>query len=1078
MRKIEEMTRSPIAYFLFFLSGVTALVYEVIWTRMLALVFGHTVFSVSVVLAAFMAGLGFGSYLFGSLIDTMGKEQSNPELRASPASPLIVYGTIEILVFASSAILSLVFSRFSIFYSGLHTLLPDSPVLFDTVKAILAFVLMFIPTTLMGATLPVISKYYVIDDRKLDMQVGLLYFINTFGAAAGCLLTGFVFISAVGVLQTALYASLINLVVGVGAIRIYQESTGDFSWYRFPKLGLPSFRLDSGQRIWIGVSFVCGFTALAYEVLWTRLLVFSMAGTVYAFSMMLAIFLLGIALGSLLVIPCLRHIANLRTLLIIIQAGIGFYLIVSLYTMESLLSSPWNGYNLRDPAETFARYFKESAALMLIPTMLFGMAFPVLIKLVSGDSDHVGRGTGQVYISNTLGAIMGSLVAGFVLLPKLGSEKSLTLVAMLNFLPALALFRSGDYLTLSVRKGMTTVMACVLLYIATALPGNLLDSFFMRDSTGKRDPKKLLYFEEGVTDTVAVFTDDYGVLDPTAKRLITNGISMSAVNEIASRYMKLLAHIPILLSDNPEDVLVICFGTGQTTGAAAIHPRVKSVDSVELSPSVVHAGIVFAKENDDVLRNPKVHTILQDGRNHLLTTSKRYDVITAEPPPPHTLLTVNLYTREYYEQARSRLKPGGIVAQWVPLHSQSEREVAMHFRTFRSAFSHVLAWLPVANEMILIGSDRAFDLDFLKVKERLEALPVAGIHDVYALLGNIWLLEDQLDKLGAGKAIISDNHPRIEFYLDSPDVIGTPGLEKMIFNRAPFAEIADRIQHLPDDARDTLRSYYQAMGLYQRGVVYGNRGQLLEALALVEDGELIRYHLQATSGQIQRLVRQLEQEPGNVGSLLNLGHAYYQLGDYHTSAEFLRLAGEKDPKQSYADLYLAYNLMEMGRRDEAGKYFESAVRKDPRYMRTVMQDMGLIDLLNKLEKKRNDPGLINAAAQFYNIKSEYRKSIGYSLEILEKDPVSSQALQNLVFSYLGLGEPAEVFDYGKRYYDLNPDDLHIQYILAEMYMKTLDCEKAIPYLKNILKKDDSYRNAQSLLNECEETGGSQAKRNF
>lgn len=1065
------MTRSPLAYILFFLSGITALVYEIVWTRMLTSVFGHTVYSVSIVLAAFMAGLGFGCYLFGNVVDNQAKDPDDETVFS--LSSLMVYGTIEILIFASCITLSIIFSRFSVFYAWLHQILPSSPALADFVKALLAFALMFIPTTLMGATLPIISKYYVTDDARLGKEIGLLYFINTFGAAVGCLLTGYVFISAFGVLQTALYASFINLIVGIGAIRIYQDASGKSTWFKFPSLHLPRFQFSAGEKFWMSVSFACGFTALAYEVLWTRLLVFSMSGTVYSFSMMLSIFLLGIALGSLLAIPAAKYFSDARAVLLILQAGVGMYLIFSLYTMESILSAPWNGYNLQSPTTTFARYLKDSAVLMLVPTLFFGMTFPILIKIVSAGSAYVGRGTGLIYAANTLGAIAGSLTAGFLLLPKLGTERSLALVATCNFLLALTLFRTGAYLTQSVRKGMTTVMACIILYVNMALPGNLLDPLFMRDSSGKRDPQKLLFFEEGLADTVAIFSDDYGVLDPTAKRLITNGVSMSASNEIASRYMKLLAHIPILLSENPEDVLVICFGTGQTTGAAGIHPRVKSVDNVDISPSVIRSGAVFAHENHNVLQNPKVHNILQDGRNHLLTTSKRYDVITAEPPPPHTVNTVSLYTRGYYEQAGNRLKPGGILAQWIPLHSQSEREVAMHFRTFRSAFPYALGWLPVANELILIGSNSPIVLDFQKIKERIEAPSVhkalADIHigNVFAFLGNIWFLEDQLDRMGAGKAVIEDNRPYLEFYLDYPDIIGVPGLEKVIFNRASFDDIAQRTAHLADNDRLLLLPYYEAMDLYQRGVAYGSRAQLLEALALVEDGVLIRYHLQATPGQIARLVEQVEKEPGNFEPLLNLGHVFYQLGDNRKSSEFLLLAREKDPKQSYTDLYLAYNFLEMGNRAEAKKYFESAVKKDPRHMRTVMQDMGLIDLLNKLESRPDDMGLVSAAAQFYNIKNEYRKSAALSMKILEKDPTNSGALQNLVFSYLGLGEPAEVFDYGRRYYEINPDDLHIQYILAEMYTKTLDCEKAISYLKNILRKDDSYRNAQKLLNDCE-----------
>ena len=258
--------------------------------------------------------------------------------------------------------------------------------------------------------------------------------------------------------------------------------------------------------------------------------------------------------------------------------------------MESLLSAPWNSYSLTNPGKTFLQYFKDSAALMLLPTLLFGMNFPVLIKLAAGGHEHVGTATGQVYASNTLGAIAGSLTAGFVFLPWLGTEYSLMAVATVNLLMVPLLFATGAYSTPGLRKVVAGVTVAGVLALNLFLPGNLLDRFFMRDSAGQRDLESLIYFEEGLTDTVAVFKDEYGILDPTAKRLITNGISMSSSNVIASRYMKLLAHVPILLSDNPENVMVVCFGTGQTTGAAGIHPRVRQVDSVELSPSVLNAA--------------------------------------------------------------------------------------------------------------------------------------------------------------------------------------------------------------------------------------------------------------------------------------------------------------------------------------------------------------------------------------------------------------------------------------------------------------------------------------------------------
>jgi spermidine synthase len=1069
------MRQSSIVYFLFFISGITALVYEIVWTRMLTLVFGHTVFSVSVVLAAFMAGLGLGSYLFGYAVDLLPEADGNdPSSAGQTPSALLLYGWIEILICVSGVLLSFLFANFSGIYGSLHSFIPESPALQNLIKVVFSFGLMLIPATFMGATLPIISKYCVTDDSRIGTQVSLLYAINTLGAALGCLISGFFLMGTFGVLQTVLLAAGANLLIGIGALNIYLETVPGADWkFRLPPLRIPRIDLSADQKFWIGISFICGFTALAYEVLWTRLLVFSISSTIYSFSMMLTVFLLGIFLGSLLLIPLAGRIQNIRTTILILQAGTGLYVISSLYGIESILSAPSNSYNLTEPALVFFRYFKDSAGLMLIPTLLLGMCFPLLIKTVSGGHKNVGKATGQIYSANTLGAILGSLCAGFLFLPQLGTQISLTLVATLNLLTVVLLFRTGNYLTLPMRKGLTVVFTALILFVNMAIPDNLLNSFFMRDSAGKRNLKKLMYFEEGLSDTVAVFKDDYGVLDPSAKRLITNGVSMSASNLIATRYMKLIAHVPILLVDQPDDVLVVCFGTGQTTGAAGLHPRVKSVDSLELSSSVLNAGEMFADQNHNVLHNPKVNFIIQDGRNHLLTTQKRYDVITSEPPPPRTAFTVNLYTREYYELQKRHLKPGGIAAQWIPLHSQGEKEVDMHFKTFQSVFPYTMGWISVANEILIIGSDQPIEIDFEKLKTRLEepevkkALADIEIPNVFSFLSNIWYLDEQVQALGKGHSLITDNHPAIEFYLDLGKVINVPGREKYVFNRTPFSQLAKYIKNLSRTDKLTLRTYYDAMDLYQRGVMYSNRGQLLKALHLIEDNNLVRYHLQAGKNQMVRLIKQVEDNPDNLENLLNLGHSYFQVGEYEKSVGILKMVLEKNPKVSFAHLYMGYNLLEMGKKEEALNFFKNAAKNDPSQMGTVMREIGLINLLQATEKSPDDKALNHSAAEFYNMKHEYLKSLEYTLKALDEDPMNLKLLQSIVLSYRGLGEAKEVLMYGNRYSLIDPDEVHLQYIMGEMYSKLLKCEKAIPLLKNVLAKDDTYRNAQSLLDTCE-----------
>jgi len=1075
------MKRSRIVYFLFLFSGITALIYEVVWARMLTLAFGHTVFSVSIVLASFMAGLGFGSYFSGHAIDHIGGKKTQSDSSSlskefsedlETSSLLLIYGWIEVALFLLCLIVSLILFKFSVIYSWFSFFVPESIVVQNIFKSFLAFILMFIPASLMGATLPIISQYYITDNIKLDARLGLLYGINTFGAALGCLLAGFFLIANFGVLQTVLSATVLNLFVGISAIRIYQESLESSKRLHFPRFTIPKISWEGDQWLWIVVSFVCGFTALSYEVLWTRLLIFSTSSTVYSFSMMLGVFLIGIALGSFLVVAVFRSSLNLRTVLILLQAVIGLYVIGSLYNMELLLSTPWNSYNLQKPVFVFSRYFADSSALMLLPTIALGMSFPILIKMISGGHEHVGTGTGQIYGANTFGAILGSLITGFLFLPRLGVQQSLLLVATLNLLMMMYLFRTGDYFTKTLRKMMTVVLAGVILVVNMGFPSDLLDRFFMRDSTGQKDIRKLLYFEEGLTDTVAVFKDNYGALDPDAKRLVTNGVSMSAVNFVASRYMKLLAHLPIMLVDNPEEVLVVCFGTGQTTGAAAIHPKVKAVDSVDLSGSVVRAGNVFSSQNYNALKNEKVNIILQDGRNHLLTTKKMYDVITSEPPPPRTAFTVNLYTKEYYEVAQKHLNPGGIMTQWIPLHSQGKQEVLMHFKTFLSVFPHAIAWMPVANEILIIGSDHPIEIDFEKLKRRFldpvvnRVMQEIQVPDAFSFLSNIWFLEDQMNSLASHQKEITDNWPFIEFYLDLGNVVGTYGREDFLFARTPFKKIADRISNITYDEQKKLQAAFDGMNLYQRGVTYGNRELLLESLSQLEGSDLVRYHLQASSRQVSTLMEEVKSNPSDLEALLNLGHAYYQIGEYEKSFGILKIILTKDSSHSYANLYAGYSLIELERFEEAKVFFKTAIKNNRAQFSSILQEIALVDLLTKLNEDLENIGLLNSVAAFYNIKKEYKKSLGYSFQVLEREPLNKQALKNIVFGYRGRGEPGNVLDYGNRYSMIDPDDINLQYIFGEIFAKTLRCQKAIPYLQQVLKKDDTYRNAESLLNQC------------
>jgi spermidine synthase len=944
-----ELSRSPWIYFLFLFSGVASLIYQIVWVRMLTLVFGHTIYSVSIVLSAFMAGLGLGSYLWGKTIDRTGK-------------PLLVYGKIEILIGVSAALLSTLLSIFSPIYAWLHQLLPDLFFITATLKAVLAFSLVLIPTLFMGATLPVMCKYFATKDTNLGKQVSYLYSINTLGAAAGCLFAGYFLIEFFGVLETALVAAGINLSIGLVCIVAFKKvEPGVTCGFGLPKPTFVSLKLDKENSLWLIISFLCGFTALAYEVVWTRLLVFSIGSTVYSFSLMLANFLFGITVGGLLVVPFFKKKIDFRLLLTFFQFGIGLYLIFSLYQSNWVLSSYIRHYaEMNRPITEFWINMRNASALMFVPTVLFGMSFPVLTYLVTKGSDDIGGSLGTVYAMNTIGGIMGSIIAGYLLLPNLGSQQTLVCLSMLNILSGMLLFTKSSVFTGFIRKGVVLSLSCLFFLFVLKMPNDLLKEIFMRNTDGKVNPEDLIYLDEGLTTTVVIFDDDSSGYK--SKRLILNGINMSADTMNARKYMTLLSYIPLLLTENPKNVLVICFGTGQTAGAAGAYPGINSVDAVDISPGVFKAGKFFEATNHNVVNNPKVNKINQDGRQHLLTTSTTYDVITAEPPPPSSAGSVNLYTKEYYELTKRALRPGGIVSQWIPLHSQSETHVYQSFRTFLESFPYAMAWYPVHKELILIGSNQPINIDFQDIEQRLQnpmTQKIMGDIDfgtANSFLGSIWYLKNELKSMGSGQRIISDNNPTLEYFLN--DLKGQLGLSedrvtRILVDRSSFEDVWEQITQssyfLSKAQKDTFKTHWDsrlnkeyAEKSFTRGLQSTDPEE-----AIVHYKKALRYrpnHFQANNNLGVLLVREqkakeaipylqktVELNPYSVAGNLNLGIALKETGKHRDAIPHYKASIELKPDLAIAYLDLGNILLSMKKIEAGMSYLQTVIKLNPNY---------------------------------------------------------------------------------------------------------------------------------------------------
>jgi spermidine synthase len=748
----DSMKSNSIYYALFFLSGLCALVYEVVWTRRLTLIFGITVYSISTVLVAFMAGLALGSILFGSRIDKRN-------------DPLRIYACLEIGIGISALLLPLALAGLNPAYRFLYQKTGASLYSMSLIKFLMSAAVLIVPTTLMGATLPVLSKFIVNSVDRTGERIGALYAVNTLGAVCGCFLAGFILLGWIGLTHSEWLAASINILIGVTALGLHYRARDRQSGYSTESTaaqeGGDTYRPRNLRLILVIFGF-SGMAALAYEVLWSRILVFLLGSSIYSFSMILVVYLFGLTAGSFLFA---RHVDRVKKPLSIfawLEIFIGLTALAGLALFQRL---PFTAYMLNsNPVSYLTRNFLGTTVIVLPPTMLMGALFPLVVKIYARKLGTIGRQTGTVYAVNTIGAIIGSFLAGFVLIPLIGSKNSMLAVILLSTCCGLVL------LYLSIKEegagvGNYAAGALILLPLA-GLPfgNNLMNTLSVRllEERTKRD-WNVLAFNEDATAAVAVAEDAEGM------RLLTiNGISMTYQNAET----QLMAHLPLALERNPKDVLAICFGMGTTFVSA--RRAGMNVDFVELCPYVVKAFPYFQKE-PSMLTESGANAIIQDGRNYLLLSDRQYDLITIDPPPPpYSAGTVNLYTKEFYELCKQRLTPTGIICQWIPMHSSTQGQYKMLLRTFLEVFPHTTVWGSV-NKIgtYLIGTPERLNIDMASFGDYFKREEIRKDLSLYSdevvdgrdVLSMLLLNEDSARYYVQGAPVLVDDMPLIEFPL-------------------------------------------------------------------------------------------------------------------------------------------------------------------------------------------------------------------------------------------------------------------------------------------------------------------------
>jgi spermidine synthase len=694
---------------LFTFSGSSALIYELLWARRLHLVLGSSTEAVTAVLAAYMAGLALGSALLGRLAERSRR-------------PLALYGKLEIAIGLSAVALPWAMNLLDGVYASHYERLSASPALLHGTRFLSSFVLLLIPTALMGGTLPALARELVQKggDSTNDstQMLGRLYALNTLGAAAGAFLVGFTLIYAWGIRATTWVAAGINIAAGLAALALARVGPVTPAAADVPVPSEASDPLAASEpaspRLVFAVRLallVGGVAALAYEVAWTRALVLVVGSTTQGFATILITFLLGIGLGSLLLPRLSRDLSRERLGLLLfgVHIGVGASSLLLSQLYDRLPTLVLAGMRASPQAWAAAPLvFVTAGIVLLLPTLGMGIAFPLGAGLLS--SRAVGREVGGAYALTTVGNILGALGAGIVLVPLVGTQWTLEIAGILSLAAGLV----GLGVARLVPRRPLVLAALLVLVVVAVLPrwnrylmgaGVWYYPDYYQKGAGLLPQAlrwRLTYFQEGRDMLVTANHDETNVT------LAVNGKVDASTGDAGTQI--LLAYLPGLLHPAPKKVLVVGFGSGATTGAILRVPGVETVTSVEIEPAVIGAAPEFASLNHNVLADPRHHLVLDDARAFYAGTSQRFDVLISEPSNPLATGVSNLFTDEAFRLAHGALAPGGLMCQWVQGYRISPDTIAMIVRSFAGVFPEVTIW-SFDGDFFLVGSDRPQGFD-------------------------------------------------------------------------------------------------------------------------------------------------------------------------------------------------------------------------------------------------------------------------------------------------------------------------------------------------------------------------------
>jgi len=1040
----------------FFLSGATALIYELLWMRLISRILGGAPFAVSTILVVIMGGLGVGSLLASRKVDGIEHHRL-----------IRVYGFLELGIGLYALCVPVLLWLLKWVYIASYDRLFEYTLFYNLLIFAGALTVLCVPAVCMGATLPVLCRFYVESLDELGTHSGRLYGLNTVGGAFGSLTCGFWLIAAFGVYGTMLAAVCTNIAIGLACVCAGKNAQAGRQLSTSPEFSkrpqpIPPLSTPSSRRTGALVIFaLSGFCAMAYEVLWTKLLGLMIGPTTYSFTIVLVTFIVGLALGNMVFGLWADRTRNVFGLLVLTQVIAALSALgVSQLIGQSQLFFAKLLYTFSD---SFARQSLSKAlalfSFMIIPTFFLGGCFPLAIKIYTQSMARVGKSIGVAYAVNTAGAVAGSFLAGFIMIPLLGKEVSLSVAAGLQISGALIVGLIGW--PVRERKGVLQrgamvlalsagILLCVflpswnrltlstgkyhrfeelrILELVAGGPGWLKSLFCGTQLLTGVETGKLVYYGDGIGGftTVLKYPGPFGDVEYS----MANSGKMDASSRGDMKTQTLLAHFPMLFTRNARTVMVLGLASGITAGEI-LHYPVDRLDVIDINDRVFKGAAFFTRWNNGVLKNPKTRLIVQDGMAHLALSQNKYDVIISEPSNPWMAGMATLFTHDFFTLARERLSDNGIYVQWFHCYQMDWSTFALVGRTFAEVFPNSILVTAepagLGRDYLFVGFKGARGLDMQQARTNMVyTRRSANIRLAHPeLLYRLIVSEDLKALFGTGP-INYDDRPHLEYAAPKLMYGGIAAQQEILRNlttgRTISAETAAGFDKATRDEKARVDFADYALSVYSpfpkmvddktlSAVERARYTQMITAYCahnllegdIIADPALLK---NCRAAQIASIEKTLPAAPDAALSHYFLGRLYQDAGNPEQAlmhyAKSLALSGtDADRYNDYGNL-----LAEQGRQDEARDQFRRALSLRPNFL---------------------------------------------------------LATGNMAYSYLKDGQLDRAADYFRRTLTLRPDLAESHYNLGLIALKKNQERQAVSHLRNALDINPDLPEAQSTL---------------